>query len=561
MVLAGLSGCKDNEYRVAGESYPVEAALMLSVSPSGNTTRMSGDVVQANGNFRGLMGLRAIPFATAGKITTADRPKAFDTEGIRSEEYIKDNSRFYFFDACNFMPGVSSFLVYGRAYAATGADGLPLDKAQNGSLVASFPADASPAGITFSPETIYAPTDAPADGYSMADRLTAIADTQVSYMGRNYYWRAAANTTLRAFYQNFIGQASGSYALLASSTANVQQYLGALRQQLYALSFTANSLEDALRTAVIAAIDQQNALLPANYPASVGLPAGAAVVRWNGSRFQPQTTTTTLASISSIRRYAYPAELYYYANSRIKTSTQDTRQLFYASESSWDNILTHYEYDNGTVSNNTTAVAIKEPLQYGVARLQLGFKPAVSASLSDADGKAVAIGATSFPLTGIIVGSQRPVGFDFVPTSDSDVDTRFVYDSNPVTAGEEQLYLGGSVASTTNTLVLQTCDGEEVTLILEFQNGSGTAFRGLNGIVYPGTRFYLIGAITPKASPVADYERRAFTQDYTTTITITAASLAKAYNVMPDILTPHLEIGVQLASQWTMATPTSVELN
>ena len=560
MMLAVLSGCKDYDEWMAEESHPVEAALMLSVSSMSNVTRMSGDIVQANGNFRGLMDLRAIPFATLSKVTAADRPKAYDTEGLRSDEYAKSDSRFYFFETCSFMSGVSSFLVYARANAATDADGLPQDPAANGSLVADLSVRAAPADIRFAPRPIYADSDAPVYGEAIAECLTAVATTAASFGGQTYRWRAASDTRLRAFYQNFTGQGDATNALIPSSTANVQQYLSALRQQIYALTFEANTVGAALRTAILDAIDEQNALLPANYPASVGLPAGAAVVQWNGTRFEPQTTTTTLSAISNIRRYAYPAELYYFANSLIKTSERDSRQPCYASESTWNNILGQYEHDNATITTNTTAVAIKKPLQYAVACLKIGFNNSASA-LTDAKGNAVSIGASTFPLTGIIVGSQRPVGFDFVPTSDSDFDTRFIYDSNPVTATGQQLCLGGNTTATTNTLVLQTCDGEEVTLILEFLNNSGTAFRGLNGVVYPGTRFYLIGSIEPKASPSSDYEKRAFTQDYTTQIAVTAASLAKAYNVLPDILAPHLEVGVQLTPQWTLVTPTMVSLN
>ena len=60
--------------------------------------------------------------------------------------------------------------------------------------------------------------------------------------------------------------------------------------------------------------------------------------------------------------------------------------------------------------------------------------------------------------------------------------------------------------------------------------------------------------------PQADFEKRAFTKDYITHVGITIASLAKAYNVTPDMMTPHLEIGISLTPQWTMATPTSVKL-
>ena len=562
LTLAALTGCIDDEEVTVSDDRPVVAALSLSVLPrTSSATRMSGDVVQATiGTFRGLQSLRAIPFATQGKVAAADRPRAFDTQGLRSEEYQKTSTSFYYFETCSFTAGVSSFLVYGRAQTAVSADGSPQDKPRNGSLVATFLGDASPAGISFAPDPIWDSTEAPADGIVMEDCLTDVANARILYQGYYYTWSSAPDTKLRAFYLNFTGQGSQNNALIAASTANVQRHLSDLRVKIAALTFGAGTIDALLRQAIIDAIDKNLGLLPADYPASVHLPDGAAVVRWNGNRFQTETATTTLANISSLRRYAYPAELYYFANSRIKTTTRDDRRNYYSSESSWDNLLDQYEYDNGTVTNNTTAVAIKEPLQYAVGCLQLSFN-SFSGTLGDAEGRAVPCNSTSFPLTGIIVGSQRSVGFDFVPITASDVDTHFIYDSNPVATNGQQLYLGQTGEGTTNTLVLQTCDDEKVTIILEFENNSGLAFTGLNGVVYPGTRFYLVGSVDPKVVPQADYEKRAFTQDYTTHVGISVASLAKAYNVTPDLLTPHLEIGVSLTPEWTMATPANVQLD
>lgn len=561
LLLPALAGCYYDEERTVYFDRPVEAAFTLSVQAnSSSASRMSGEVTQAGGNFRGLQDLWAIPFATQGKISSTDRPKAFDTEGLLANEYSRTTSQFYFFEGCHFMTGVSSFLVYGRARATLGADGRPLDKVGFGSVVANIPATAYPDGISFVPESIYDDVEAPEEANAIADYLTTVANAHTTFMGRTYTWRAAADTKLRTYHQNFVGQRNESTALLASSTANVKMYVGALREQIFDLHYEAGTVESLLRSAILDAIDAGYDQLPANYPASINLPDGAAVVRWDGVRFQPQTTTTTLANVSSIRRYAYPAELYYFANSQIKTSTQDNRHDYYDSESTWNSVLSQYEQDNGVVTNNTTAVAIKEPLKYAVASLQVWVKPHDTTTLADADGRAVSISNSVFPLTGIIVGSQRPVGFDFVPLSDSDVDTRFIYDSNP--SPSEQLYLSanGSTA-TTNTLVLQTCDGEDVTFIVEFQNNSSYSFRCLDGLVYPGTRFYLAGKIESKDTPDNEYAKRAFTKDYTTRVGITIASLAKAYNAVPDILSPKLELGVELTPQWTMTMPSIISLN
>ena len=52
-----------------------------------------------------------------------------------------------------------------------------------------------------------------------------------------------------------------------------------------------------------------------------------------------------------------------------------------------------------------------------------------------------------------------------------------------------------------------------------------------------------------------------FTQDYTTTVNMRVTSLANAYNCMPDLLEPRLEIGVQLTTKWEQTTPTNIILN
>ena len=85
-------------------------------------------------------------------------------------------------------------------------------------------------------------------------------------------------------------------------------------------------------------------------------------------------------------------------------------------------------------------------------------------------------------------------------------------------------------------------------------------FKCLNGWVYPGTRFYLVGEVKLKDGEGGDQDSqgRVFTQDHTTTIQMTVTSLEKAYNVLPSILAKNLEIGVKTTPMWTAATPGSV---
>ena len=130
----------------------------------------------------------------------------------------------------------------------------------------------------------------------------------------------------------------------------------------------------ALRTAIINQIDAYNDTWD-GFPASIGLPDGAAVIRWNSDneRFEPQISNTSVADINGIDRFAYPAEIYYYGNSQIKTSNIDKRYSAYKNVE-WSDVLAQYEFLDSKVNTNTTAVAIKDPLQYGVARVQVKLK-------------------------------------------------------------------------------------------------------------------------------------------------------------------------------------------
>ena len=105
---------------------------------------------------------------------------------------------------------------------------------------------------------------------------------------------------------------------------------------------------------------------------------------------------------------------------------------------------------------------------------------------------------------------------------------------------------------------------EEVTFVLEFLNNSGQTFYGKSCVIYPGTKFYLIGKANPleatSSSAAPEALGRVFTQDHVTTVNTKVESLANAYNVLPDFLGGRLELGVELVSSWVQAETTNVIL-
>ncbi len=557
LVIFLVTGCIDDKLPQESEAgATVVADIAFTVSKEARpTTRMSAAMVQEDVlEYRGIEMRHIVPFAIgeAAQVTADDLPKAFQVYGYGEKPV--ENRAYYYYDNCTLMSGVNAFLCYGRAPQADS------DKHVNGSLVETFPLDMAPQNIRFSLETIA--TDIHPTATALANYMTSIANAK----GNGVAWKDAANATLGVMYLNFLNKTEAEEDVggepLPGSATNISIYTQTLKAALNDLSLT-DDTDIAIRTAIITEIDNYDTGWD-DFPASIGLPDGAAVIRWTGTAFEPQVNTTTLADVNGIGRYAYPAELYYYVNSRIYTSSIDKRKEQYT-DREWSAILADYEHKDGVVSSSTTSVAVKEPLQYGVAHVQIILKKTDSSTLKDADGTDIPVetlGFANFPVTGIVIGGQLPVGFDFTPTTAypvySEADMKFIYDNQLPT-----LYLSSAADASqhTNTLVLQTYDKKKVPVALELQNNSGTDFKGLGGIVQQGTKFYLAGEIDPdqfKDDERMEIRDRVFTQDYTTTLNIKVTGLEKAYNVVPNLLSPRLEMGIELTPKWVATTPDEV---
>lgn len=512
--------------------------------------RMASDVVQAEDEaFRGLQGVLVIPFMTEGNVdvTTTDEPLIGSSSGTQNDKVAGRN--YYYIENCPLSRGTNHVLAYGQAATLTNKTAPSL----NGKLETTLVNRIVPSDITFSLTSIRDNDDAPEGALALAYYLSEIARTPE--------WSTTTNE-LKDLYLDFIHADPEGTGMLPGSAAHITAYVAVLREKVVALKAHFDSVSDeegsVMCTAIMDKIDdtELNACLSNGYPSgvgSIGLPDGAAALRWTGNGFSVRTQTTTLDNINGIIRYTYPAELWYYVNSAIYTSIQEVTKSTYSSLP-WNDLLTTYFQANGSVNADTKSVAVEKPLQYGVGRLKMTLTP-IEGTWNDTKGISFNYDATNLPMTAVIVGGQHTVGFDFKPRGEqSDVDTRFIYDTEVGTTG------------TVNTLVLQSYDGEKVPIILEFQNNTEHSFAGKDGIVYPGTKFYLIGMIDPADATnkddanVATVKERVFTQDYTTLVTTTVTSLANAYSCLPDLLQPRLEIGIQVQTQWIQSTPTTVKL-
>lgn len=548
----------------------------LDVTP----TRMDDGVVQITAaDARNLEDVIIIPFITPNTITIDDTPAQYLSYAGWSI-FSKTNSKFYYNRKCQFVQGVASVLVYGHgAYSVDNFSGE--NKSYYGSTTAVIPSSLTPGDIHFEPTQIRATTDYDEKGLALAAYLTAIAKTPG--------WSTTTDSKLKALYFNFIGKREGmvDHRIFAGSSQSILGYVKELYKEvsLYTTA-DAGDLSTAIRAEIAKKATVENGVVTKlhedlrDYPANIDLPDGAAAIQWISSEegFVPQTTTTTIAPITSVTRFAYPAELYYYTNSLIATANKEISASKYESETLWNNVLQYYT-GSGVVDASTRAVAIKTPMQYGVARLSTNLNAAPN-TLIDGDGTKFIYGTSSsadwndrsFPMTAVIVGGQYPVGFDFKPETvkptaeAAKADMRYVYDSQVKTRNlkTDYYYLGTTPQNNcTNTLVLQSYENAKVTVVLEFENRTDKKFKGKECIVYPGSKFYLIGYVDPTTKPGSgDQFKRVFTQDYVTTfnMTVDQKCLANAYSVMPDLSEARMEIGVLIVPKWDVITPTNVEL-
>ena len=505
--------------------------LLMSIGDRAMKPRQISANTHRAATFQGMEQLVAIPFHTDGAaVSTTDQP-LIDVVGATEETNRVVAHNNYYVDHCHLMTGTDRMLVYGKSKPSSN------DLSVNGKLSDLPTKRTKTENITFSLSSIQSSTTPHADATALADYMTAIA--------KSTGWSTTEDVTLKSFYKDFIHINSEGAGMMSGSAAHINAFVAALRAQL-------ENKSDAVSTAIKANIDNNTSIAGNTYPRSIGLPDGAAVIRWMGTKFEVRTTTTTLDNINGITRYTYPAELVFFTDSPIRTSSTEVPVTAYQNASpsmAWSDFLDTYYNTSTAVNTNTKAVAVVNPLQYGVANLQLTLT-GMAATLKDAKDKVVDnADMNHLPLTGVIIGGQHTVGYNMKPQGDqTDVDGRFIYEKNIVS--------GNSI----NTLVLQSYDNEKVPIILEFENNTGKAFTGKDGTVYPDTRFYLIALIDPAGQGTGAYAGRVFTQDYTTTMSMSVSSLANAYTSMPDLLAPRLEVGVQVVTKWIQATTTNVEL-
>ena len=612
--------CSSDEDLVAEEGSQEEQGVVKTEftisfpTKMASSTRQSVKVVQGQASpvFRGISGITLRPFMVAKEDISANTtlPSALSFSGIDIAQgglYATNNSHLYRDVEINI--GTRAFMFYGVASLAT-PSGSVTSNALNGSLTSVISTtDTKLSGVSYSPTPIYNSVAVPDNGAVIANYLTAIANAKVS---NTETW--ANSPELSTLYNEFIGMKAGSWtcvkkavqALYTTVYTREEAIAGKIREAILANTYVVGNETKALATDNAGTLTFESLGNEyGQYPADLGLPDGAAYINWNTNKFDVLTSTEATnvtdnagLNFSSLKKYCYPASLNYYGLSNIKTS-KESKEAEYIKNQNWSAILATYpEADGSVVQSSTRSIAIIEPVQYAVGRLDVAVMTKDGAStLKDndgANGKEITIG-TNFPITGVLVGNQKAVDYKFETTNTTATSTTYTsYDSQiPQTDGtitkDCRLFPGNITPPSptspfttnegdynrycTHTLVLETADAatadatdpDNVAVAVEFQNNSDKIIVGKDKkLIYPGTKFYLVGTLKPKSNTAIKYSsdhvpsgkttndviERAFVQDYVTRVTFKVESLKNAYNVVPDLRNPHLEIGLSVDLTW-----------
>lgn len=573
-----------------------------------------------NPQFRGLSRIRVLPFFTGlgVRVRSGDQANGFarflpDIAGSASDAMVFDGDQFHsgllagshahYFSGGNavFSNGTTAALVYARATEPVepqDALSLRAHRQLYGSLVEAGwtgggEAYPSTADIGFSPDPIYGPDITVAAG-EMALLFTEVVAT-VSVPYRYYYvdhyenasaqvdWSQCECPQLHQAFMKFVADEGEGPGLFPAAGLNLLWRLSVLKGTLDAFhseditpvmhedtydaelldgtaltrGYLYNQLCDELKTRVQSCKEALEAQY-SQFPQSFGLPSGAAFMRWNGAGFE--AVPEAIDGLVPATRYCYMPALYYHVNTTLSTSYDRSIYEQYPGKT-WEEIISLHTAGK-MVTKDTRVVALDTPLQFACGMLVASVEASSSLLHDRGAGTEFSLdeSSTTFPVTGIILGGQFPQRYDFSPVTDEGGETVpsefYAYDAHI-----PGIFVNTRQSDSFRSLVLPTPLEREVYFYLELRNDSTQAFNGADGIIPPGSRFYLAGEIpAPSEQDVQNGVNRVFMQDRFTQLTCKVSSLENAYLCIRQMGNPELLLGVETKVNWFFSPSSYVVL-
>lgn len=520
---AGLASCSSDDTFSGSKGQsgePVKTQFAISV-PVGKSGRLSEAIVQGQDSavqFRGMNNINLISF-NAAPAAGGTGTEVIKLGSILDNELQANTSAKVYYEV-PIEVGTTNFLFYGEAYSAT--PNAKTDGALKATIVESVD------GIKFELQSIATNAENDSEVATLEAALNQVAGATDGTTA----WKDATSD-LKKYYEALI-------SLKAGSATSVKLALADLKAGVEKATATGEEdLKGAITTAIDAAVES---IKSCTYPRNINLPDGAAQLKFEGGSFSYiDSKNIGNLSYTNMDRFVYPASLYYMANTDIKTANTRLSDR-YATD--WETCLGLYNGGGTSVTATTQSVALVKPVKYAVGRFDVAAKFS-SDNINDNVGESIAVTAgKGITLDGILIGGQKNADWQFAPLASSEEYT--IYDASVTSTKLGTADIADSIMA--QSLALSTTAETNVNFALELTNNTGKAFTGIDGIVPAGAKFYLVGKLVPQADKAGN---KVFAQAYNTKANVTISSLAHAYNCIPDLKNPKLELGLSVNLEWT----------
>lgn len=586
VALAGLgvmSSCSSDDLgndstTTPGETKAVKTQFALNIPRANGGTRMSGDNAQANKNFRGMEDIRMYSFKgepTASSTSTATFTLANIASGISEIASSK------IYSDVSVPVGTTHFLFYAHAPQGTTDD----KKFELGVLDFTNPAtDATPTSgisanlITVKKEDTASPTAllqilngvAGVNGWATAGADTKLGKLYTQYIKAKAGSANSIRFTLQSLYNSLSGVISAADDTQKTVAENIRKEIDK--------SFTPTTGTDGYVT-----LAYKEGSAYSTYPNNINLPDGAVQLTYaEATKTFSYATSSTLGALTlDAAKICFPASIYYFQSSDLAaTAVELDASKWPTSTTAWTGTAAPWLKDANSLADGWTAsvqpttrsIAMRQNINYGVANLATTVKCGAASLPDNTDltvtdpsefAGTVTVPDAGFTVTGLLIGGQpTKVGFDFQPTSDAEY-VQTVYDKNLTGIVAEN----GAASTPNYTIVLPNdkgrgvADQNKVNVAIELTNNSGVAFRGQDGIIPDGGKFYLVGQLNPDAKTIEGVTNPAvFMSDYMTTMNLTIKSLKNAYNTIPDLRSTKLQLGLSVDLDWQVGLQFDVEI-
>ena len=588
VALAGLgvmSSCSsddlDTDSTNITDNKAVKTQFALNIPRANGGTRMSADNTQAKNKFLGMEDIKLYSFSEepgAGKTSTS----LIELAKLGISDISSTTSSKIYTDVA--IPvGTTNFLFYGHAPIGTttadekfekGLLGFTHDKVVNNIKLELIPAKGPDVGNKQAALLSILNDVAKVKGWSDQTATSELGKLYTKYLTTKAGSANSICLTLQRLYNNLGG-------VTTSGTDTEKGIANAIRAKIEESFNKTINPED---NSAVLAYKTGN-----TYPNNMNLPDGAVQVEYdntiNSFKYVTSTSLTGLGTLEA-SKICFPSSIYYFCSSNLAATASE--------EITWPTTTTGWvgsgtgnapwlknatDLANGwtpDVKATTRSIAMRQNINYGVASLKTTVK-CYAATLGDNTSLTVvdpseftgniSVPTSGFPVTGLLIGGQpTEVKYDFQPAS-TDAFDRTVYDRNLTSIFAQD----GTTSSENYTIVLPNDLGRSettqktVNVAIELENKSGADFRGADGIVPNGGKFYLVGQLKPERTLAVGgttiSNPAVFMSDYQTTLNLTIKSLANAYNTIPDLRSTKLQFGLSVDLEWKAGLEFNVDIN